>query len=75
MRRLCWYGDNDNDGWDLPLPHTTWAKATDAAMPSSPPTNDKINYDNKDGGKHRKMGGLDDEDKQREQLVDNSRQG
>jgi hypothetical protein len=42
-RRCCWYRDDNDNGWDLPLPHTTGANATDAAMLPSPPTHDKIN--------------------------------
>jgi hypothetical protein len=49
-RHCHWYGDNDNDGWDLSLPHTARAKATDVAMPQSPSTDDSIDYDNKGGG-------------------------
>ncbi len=42
------------------------AKATDAAMPPSPPTHNEIDYDDKDGGRCHKRGGADDNGKRRE---------
>jgi hypothetical protein len=48
-RRRHWYGDDDNNGWDLPSPQAAWVMATDAAMLLFPPTDNKIDYDDKDG--------------------------
>ncbi len=59
-RHSRWYGADNDNGWDLPPLHAAGAKATDAAMPPSPPTHDEIDYDDEDGGRCHKRGGADD---------------
>jgi hypothetical protein len=49
-------------------------QATDTAILPYPPTEDKIDYSDKDGGQSHKRGGADDDNKQQEQLLDRSGQ-
>ena len=49
--------EEDNNGWDLPLPTTTDAMAMDVAMLPSPSTKDGDNFDKEGGGQRDKRGG------------------
>jgi hypothetical protein len=49
-----WYGDDKDNGWDLPPPHAMGEKVTDVVMLLSPLTNDQIDYIDEDGGRRQK---------------------
>jgi hypothetical protein len=63
-RHCHWYQDDDDNGRDLPPPLATGAKATNVAMHPSPPTDEKIDYSNKDSRQCHKRREVDNSDKQ-----------